>query len=367
MGALDIYEQPFPGMLGPKESKQLGALAMSLKKSWDEMNPAQKIGMSPVGFPVTDAIGLAGDIQMYKEHPEQRGPLNYSLSALGMLPFVPGMVKAFHGSPYKFDRFSLEKVGTGEGAQAYGHGLYFAGDENIANFYKNKLTDRHAKFDVLTSDENKVLPDWVKNHISNNKGDVKGIKEMMDEFQKRIDDIEFQEMGTGQPWLEEEKLHGLKKINEVLDKLYHSGKEGRISYSMPEGSVYKVKVDVDPDDLLDWDKPLSQQPEKVKQALQKINVWDDLAEYNNITPGSEITGGQFYRKLSKMMGRTKGASDADISKMLNEAGIPGMRYLDSNSRPKGYRQPALTQIKEMMQDKTHNMVIFDDTLVDIEK
>src|SRR5262245_8120346 len=46
---------------------------------------------------------------------------------------VPGLgsgvgkgIRAYHGSPYDFERFDLGKIGTGEGAQAYGHGLYFA-------------------------------------------------------------------------------------------------------------------------------------------------------------------------------------------------------------------------------------------------
>ena len=39
----------------------------------------------------------------------------------------PGLaIKAYHGSPYDFERFDMSKIGTGEGAQAYGHGLYFA-------------------------------------------------------------------------------------------------------------------------------------------------------------------------------------------------------------------------------------------------
>ena len=43
----------------------------------------------------------------------------------------PGIV-AYHGSPHSFDRFDTSKIGTGEGAQAYGHGLYFAEGEGIA-------------------------------------------------------------------------------------------------------------------------------------------------------------------------------------------------------------------------------------------
>ena len=40
-------------------------------------------------------------------------------------------IRAYHGSPHDFERFDTSKIGTGEGAQSYGHGLYFA--ENPAN------------------------------------------------------------------------------------------------------------------------------------------------------------------------------------------------------------------------------------------
>src|SRR5690242_14077369 len=46
----------------------------------------------------------------------------------------------FHGSPHKFEKFALEKIGTGEGAQAYGHGLYFAENKNVADQYRAALS-----------------------------------------------------------------------------------------------------------------------------------------------------------------------------------------------------------------------------------
>ncbi len=47
---------------------------------------------------------------------------------------------AYHGTPHKFDEFSLEAIGTGEGAQAHGWGLYFAADKNISENYRKVLT-----------------------------------------------------------------------------------------------------------------------------------------------------------------------------------------------------------------------------------
>ena len=46
-------------------------------------------------------------------------------------------ITAYHGSPHDFDRFDLSKIGTGEGAQAYGHGLYFAENEGVAKGYRD--------------------------------------------------------------------------------------------------------------------------------------------------------------------------------------------------------------------------------------
>ena len=45
------------------------------------------------------------------------------------------MHAVYHGSPYSFDQFSLDHIGTGEGAQAYGWGLYFTDKKEIAEGY----------------------------------------------------------------------------------------------------------------------------------------------------------------------------------------------------------------------------------------
>src|SRR6188768_1156238 len=58
--------------------------------------------------------------------------------ALGSGPIKP--IRAYHGSPHDFDRFDLSKIGTGEGAQAYGHGLYMAENEGTARSYRDALS-----------------------------------------------------------------------------------------------------------------------------------------------------------------------------------------------------------------------------------
>ena len=45
----------------------------------------------------------------------------------------------YHGSPHEFDRFDAAHIGRGEGAQAYGHGLYFAERRGVAEDYRRRL------------------------------------------------------------------------------------------------------------------------------------------------------------------------------------------------------------------------------------
>lgn len=60
-----------------------------------------------------------------------------------------GPIRAYHGSPHDFDAFSLDKIGTGEGAQAYGHGLYFAENEGVAKSYRDALAARNQRPAVI--------------------------------------------------------------------------------------------------------------------------------------------------------------------------------------------------------------------------
>jgi transposase-like protein len=106
------------------------------------------------------------------------------------------------------------------------------------------------------------------------------------------------------------------------------------------GRVYKVDL---PDEhigkMLDWDKPLSQQPESVRKAIGKI-----VDRNIDQEPGwAKLTGEQALRAVVERAGR-KG----DGEKLLRDAGIPGIRYLDQGSRQGG--------------KGTSNYVVFDDSI-----
>src|SRR3990167_1126141 len=64
------------------------------------------------------------------------------------------MVTVFHGSPHEFSAFDASKIGTGEGAQAYGHGLYFAENIGVAKGYHDAL--RRARIEGKSIDVNNI-------------------------------------------------------------------------------------------------------------------------------------------------------------------------------------------------------------------
>lgn len=55
---------------------------------------------------------------------------------------LPKGIQAWHGSPHKFDEFSLDHIGSGEGAQAFGWGLYFTDSQSVAKWYAERLADK---------------------------------------------------------------------------------------------------------------------------------------------------------------------------------------------------------------------------------
>jgi hypothetical protein len=158
------------------------------------------------------------------------------------------MIEAFHGSPHRFDRFSMENIGTGEGAQAYGHGLYFADEEGVAKQYRDMSQFSH---------ENDV--NWVVSELKNKYGaDVDTVTpwevaEELDgwptlEFIKRDESMleDVTQIVRGQNadgTVTESALSAYRRLQDKLPKA-------------DPGSLYRVHLDVDPDTLLDWDSPI---------------------------------------------------------------------------------------------------------------
>lgn len=109
-------------------------------------------GLGETGMSASDMTpaGVALGLQQAAQH---RDPVGMALNLAAVLPIGKAVkaadamapevgnamrgIIAYHGSPHSFDKFDLSKIGTGEGAQAYGHGLYFAESEPVARSYRD--------------------------------------------------------------------------------------------------------------------------------------------------------------------------------------------------------------------------------------
>jgi hypothetical protein len=236
----------------------------------------------------------------------------------------------------------MSKIGTGEGAQAYGHGLYFAGNPKVAESYRDTLTPgptlKVNTRDGVPPDTTDVWAEGAFDYLKRFKGD----------YTKARANLE-------KDWEPE----GVEKMNAALDQLESGGVS--MTYEKPQGSLYHVTLSPDEDDLLDWDAPLSQQPEKVRKALEPLRprIEQGIAE-GHISPDyaqsvDQLTGEDIYQLLVSMEPWNGGprTDQQSATALLRSAGIPGLRYFDGTSRTKG--------------EGTRNYVMFDDKLVNIDK
>ena len=246
-----------------------------------------------------------------------------------------------------FDRFSLSKIGTGEGAQAFGWGLYFASSEAVARSYRDALSSKTPLYKGKPLGEIDIADELQFAIISNIMNHNDDPFSAADRFFKNMPRQELLEMGvTPYSWAE------VRAARDAVSKDF--------SFAQSDGRLYKVDIPEDNEYLL-WDKPLNQQPEgvreKIKGLLRSDLTEDDKALYELLDGLSadfdkavdfamEQTGQMFYRQLSA---RLKGDKAASLA--LHDAGIPGLKYLDGNSRSAG--------------EGSFNYVLFDENRVAI--
>lgn len=226
----------------------------------------------------------------------------------------PQGIRAYHGSPHDFDRFSLDKIGTGEGAQAYGHGLYFADSEGVARSYRDALSKR--QFPEFQLSEN--VPDRIRQALADIQSDPDMAATSNAQLQKRQFNLTSAEDDA------------------LLTDLINSGD---VALKDTPGRMYEVNIKANPEDFLDWDKPLPAQPDFIQSTL------DPLVR----VPFSGSAGDLMRNTVD--INQLVDLRSPSVVSQLREAGIPGIRYLDGNSRGAG--------------DGSSNYVVFDDQLIDI--
>jgi hypothetical protein len=242
----------------------------------------------------------------------------YMVKTGGILP-----LDVYHGSPHTFPptarnplgEFDASKIGTGEGNQSFGHGIYTAENPNIAKGYAEQLSTAQGPL-------GDVAKYWRKN----------GGESAFRAFAK----------DAGLPPAEIESTANVIRNT---------------------GNLYKVDL---PDEkiakMLDFDKPLSQQ-KNILDALTPENMGLTLRpsvdsgymayladgkpiglQVKGVTP--EVFRERWLERLKEMgdleggagraVGYLGGTVSGDlpplVAKALRQAGIPGIKYLDAGSR-----------------------------------
>jgi hypothetical protein len=273
-----------------------------------------------------ETAGLLAPFAVAAKAPQIAGGLNQMVANAQ----TPATINAqrgaivWHGSPHKFDRFDSSKIGTGEGAQAYGHGLYLAEKQGVADSYRRTLTAGVP--DVYVN--GRRLSGGALNTAANQLAETKDVI-TRDDLRRHLTDRLADAIDSTSPYA---AAHA-KELREALKKL-QGAKEVRVDFDGAGGALYKVDL---PDEqiakMLDWDKPLSQQAPEVQDifsGLSRLGVDDPMS----------LTGGTAYRRMHEAAIRQGKPEPAAIKEMqmvrgLRSAGLPGIRYLDGGSRGAG--------------------------------
>lgn len=221
----------------------------------------------------------------------------------------------YHGTPHRFPateanplgEFDASKIGTGEGAQAYGHGIYLAEAENVGRDYAQSLSQR--------------LPNRVQLDNTPIKGDTifsRAIEKLGTQGKeaalKDLDDS-IRRNETYAPDMAELYRDVRRQILEIDPK----------KVNVNQGTLYKADLpDEMIDRMLDWDKPFLDQSQEIKDLARNLLP---PAVYNQLLTQRS---GDFVEELAKYKG-----GKAKASELMRQASIPGIKYLDAGSRGQG--------------------------------
>jgi hypothetical protein len=231
---------------------------------------------------------------------------------------------AYHGTPHRFaaternplGEFRASQIGSGEGSQAYGHGLYLAEAPGTAKSYQIQLA-RDPRNSVNT-----VISNLPKNASSD---------DVMFELRKHSDLADYQ--------------NDSRLKSDILKIIQHTNADGTVeneairaynrtnSYLPPadKGAFYHVDL---PDPMigkmLHWDKPLSQQSKAVQEALKGIEK--NLPSIPDFNLRKWMDTDPLASTWHNVINRDLGVGQPEIAALLQKKGVPGIQYFDATSR-----------------------------------
>ena len=256
------------------------------------------------------------------------------IAMTGLMPFGPkgaggtfGAIPLSHGSPHgPFKQFDLSELGTGAGAQAYGHGIYFG------EGYNSPVAMRYAPRNEKLENKLQDLYDIAERR------DQYPAMEVYEQYMlnKAPEDVE-KYIGEVLPDYSKSEQMTMKQAHELAKKAYQ-GQKGSYLYNADlkwTDPTKEAEMPMSEEHFLHWDKPLHEQSDYVKKALYSMPLITDnlTAKLLNGEQGSDIYNALInateLSKLPKTSERfgVKGSAET-ASNYLNSIGIPGIRYFD---------------------------------------
>ena len=241
----------------------------------------------------------------------------------------------FHGTTANFDEFKDEAIGTGEGNQTFGHGHYFAENQETANTYSRMALSRAGMTGAIIGDAQKAVKTFG--------GRAEAYTNLSQQAAQETDPA-------------------LRMRLQSTMRMIRSGNYDRSSPTLMHVEIPDEHIN----NMMHWDKPLSAQP-KLKSTLEnlKLDVQPEGTNYrilvndkpaaliadsslargivnkvSSLALGENVHGGEVYDRLVDLLG-----SPQKVSEFLSRRGIPGIKYLDQGSRAAG--------------EGTNNLVLFN--------
>ena len=233
----------------------------------------------------------------------------------------------FHGTPHQFEEFSLDHLGTGEGAQAYGWGLYFTGTEDVARYYRNSLS---GKARVPEEKVHELLLE------ANGGKSIQNYQDAIGELFRQgtaNSDKDPQTIARRSQYANIElRAIPLDALTRVVKYMQDNG----------NGKIYEATIPDGP--YIMWDEPLTAQDPKIAQAMKEL-IGDVEVKPSTIERGKtdlfingkwhgyapegfdNLTGERLYNLIGMVLGSQK-----EASLKLRSMGVTGIKYRDGISR-----------------------------------
>lgn len=342
---------------------------------------------------------------------------------------VPGVTQLdqplFHGTPHDFEEFSTKHIGTGEGAAAYGWGLYFAEDPAIAAHYFDALS---GSVELLEMRVGSMILNQRNGFDYSRRASESDVENIRASFAEDLLIDQQEALAAGEAGFQ---AWALKKLDERIEAYREEWPEGvkaaeqlrrmldrpgalSIKFDSKRGGVYQIEIaDEHIANMLNWDAPLAEQPKAVKdlvreelkrlkflgpkdngprQLVTAFNAYKsergsmsqpangELAYHMLVNAAREKVdelraervkletlrmegmpgnGRDFvpaanvaeWDRITRAMSEIEEGAPEVASKKLLAAGVPGLRYFDSNSRNSSTGQ------------KKRNVVVFDESII----